>query len=112
MARLREKIADARSWRGESLASEWRFVLTADCLAALSAADDGIDLHCRAALRPVARALEAGPGFAVIDGLEAGRSGLHALQAAYWHLGRCMGEPLAQNIAGDLLYDVRAFFGY
>jgi len=107
LAQLREKIADARSWRGESLASKWRFVLTAECLAALSAADDGIDLHCRAALRPVARALEAGPGFAVIDGLEAGRSGLHALQAAYWHLGRCLGEPLAQNIAGDLLYDVR-----
>ena len=125
---LDEKLSAARAWRGETLAEEWRFALPADCLAALAesregggewvggaaigtsavlAADSAIDPSCRAALQPIAHALEEGPGFAVVEGLDPARCDRRGMVAAYWMLGRCLGEPLAQNIAGDLLYDVR-----
>jgi alpha-ketoglutarate-dependent taurine dioxygenase len=100
-------LADARAWRGDSLAAAWRFGLSAECLAALAGGGDRPDPHCLAAMQPVAMALEEGPGFAVIEGLGLERYGREGIRAAYWALGRCLGEPLEQNVEGDLLYDVR-----
>ena len=123
MIRLTDKLADARAWRGENLSAEWRFTLPAECSQALAESRDAraaqwangavvgavsaIDPRCRGGLRPVARALEDGPGFAIIEGLDVVGYGREDLLAAYYVLGHCLGEPIVQNIEGDLLYDVR-----
>jgi hypothetical protein len=113
---LSEKLADARAWRGEALEGTWRFDLSSDDLAALAEANVGDrpleevrvapDARCRACLQPVAEALAAGPGFAVVSGLDMGRYSREEARTAYWIAGQCLGEPLMQNIEGDLLYDV------
>ena len=100
--RLAAPLGDARAWRGKALDAGWRHVLAPEVLAALVAGED-----CAEALQPVALTLEEGPGFAVIAGLDSDRLGREAAQAAYWAMGRSLGEPLEQNIEGDLLYDVR-----
>ena len=120
--RLTDKLAESRAWHGESLSAEWRFTLPADCLQALAESRDAraakwvngavvgaasaIDPRCRAGLRLVARALENGPGFAIIEGLHVLGYGREDLLASYYALGQCLGEPMVQNMEGDLLYDV------
>ena len=86
MIRLTDKLADARAWRGENLSTEWRFTLPAECSQALAESRDAraaqwangavvgavsaIDPRCRGGLRPVIRALEDGPGFAIPSRVE------------------------------------------
>ena len=100
--RLAVPLGDARAWHGKALGVGWRHRLAPEVLSALVAGED-----CADALQPVALALEEGPGFAVIAGLNSDRLGREAAQVAYWALGRALDEPLEQNIEGDLLYDVR-----
>ena len=100
--RLAVPLGDARAWHGKALGTSWRHRLAPEVLSALVAGED-----CADALQPVALALEEGPGFAVIAGLNSDRLGREAAQVAYWVLERSLGESLEQNIEGDLLYDVR-----
>jgi len=113
--RLNTRLGDARSWRGASLGDNWRFELGEEVRVVL---DESVaraggrrvieadpDPRCRTALQSVKRALEEGPGFAVIEGIDQSRSADQAIQA-YWTLGQGLGRPLEQNIEGDLLYDV------
>lgn len=61
---------------------------------------------CREALRSVAEALEQGRGFVIVEpvfGVEDDRRQV----LLYWLLGQALGEPVAQNVQGTLLYDVR-----
>ena len=58
-------------------------------------------------LRPVLAALETGRGFTIIDGVPMERVSRLEAQAIYWVIGQLLGAPLAQNVQGTLLYDVR-----
>jgi alpha-ketoglutarate-dependent taurine dioxygenase len=58
-------------------------------------------------LRPVRDALEDGRGFAIIAGLLPGQYSPQEMQVVYWLVGQLLGQPLAQNVQGTLLYDVR-----
>jgi alpha-ketoglutarate-dependent taurine dioxygenase len=60
-----------------------------------------------AALRPIHQALEAGRGFTIIDGVPLDGYTSDEAQAFYWLVGQLLGFPLAQNVQGTLLYDVR-----
>jgi alpha-ketoglutarate-dependent taurine dioxygenase len=57
--------------------------------------------------RPILAALETGRGFAIIDGVSMERVSRLEAQAIYWVLGQLLGTPLAQNVQGTMLYDVR-----
>src|SRR5439155_6129066 len=67
---------------------------------------DAVRDHARAALRPVADALEQGRGFVV---LEPPDRDLDDRQRTllYWLVGQGLGRPVVQNVQGTLLYDVR-----
>ena len=52
-------------------------------------------------------ALETGRGFAIIDGVPMERVSRVEAQAIYWVIGQLLGAPIAQNVQGTLLYDVR-----
>jgi alpha-ketoglutarate-dependent taurine dioxygenase len=60
-----------------------------------------------AALGPIHEALEAGRGFTIIDRVPLDRYTPSEAQAVYWVVGQLLGIPLAQNVQGTLLYDVR-----
>jgi hypothetical protein len=62
---------------------------------------------CADDFHPVLAALEAGRGFAIIEGLPCGRYSVAEQQAIYWLVGQLLGRPCAQNVQGTLLYDVR-----
>jgi alpha-ketoglutarate-dependent taurine dioxygenase len=51
--------------------------------------------------------LEQGCGFVVLDRLPIGRISEREAIALYWLIGQLLGEPVAQNVQGALLYDVR-----
>jgi alpha-ketoglutarate-dependent taurine dioxygenase len=51
--------------------------------------------------------LERGRGFVVLDRLPVGRISGREAVALYWMIGQLLGEPVAQNVQGTLLYDVR-----
>jgi alpha-ketoglutarate-dependent taurine dioxygenase len=59
------------------------------------------------ALDPVRQDLDHGRGFAILDSLPG--DGADGALAAYWLLGHALGRPVAQNVAGTLLYDVRDY---
>src|SRR5262249_52746858 len=69
-------------------------------------ADFSLDV-CRQDLRPAQAALEKGRGFVIIDGVQTEAYTSTELQALYWLVGQCLGEPMEQNVEGTLLYDVR-----
>ena len=51
--------------------------------------------------------LERGRGFVVLDRLPIGGISEREAIALYWMIGQLLGEPVAQNVQGTLLYDVR-----
>ncbi len=51
--------------------------------------------------------LEQGRGFVILDRLPLNEVSERAAIALYWLLGQLLGEPVAQNVQGTLLYDVR-----
>ena len=61
---------------------------------------------CARQLAPVREELTRGRGFAIVEALDEARFGGGA-EAAYWGLGRLLGRPFVQDVAGTLLYDVR-----
>lgn len=61
---------------------------------------------CADELRPARDDLETGRGFVVLRGLP-DRCGPDELRLAYWLVGQMLGQPVAQNVQGTLLYDVK-----
>jgi alpha-ketoglutarate-dependent taurine dioxygenase len=59
------------------------------------------------ALVPVREALDGGRGFAILDDMPGGPG--DEMPAAYWLAGHALGRPVAQNVAGTVLYDVRDY---
>jgi alpha-ketoglutarate-dependent taurine dioxygenase len=53
------------------------------------------------------RDLERGRGFVILDRLPLDRIPEREAIALYWMIGQLLGEPIAQNVQGTLLYDVR-----
>ncbi len=51
--------------------------------------------------------LEHGRGFVILDRLPIGRISDRRAIALNWMIGQLLGEPVAQNVQGTLLYDVR-----
>ena len=51
--------------------------------------------------------LERGRGFVVLDRLPVDGIPERKAVALYWMIGQLLGEPIAQNVQGTLLYDVR-----
>jgi alpha-ketoglutarate-dependent taurine dioxygenase len=58
-------------------------------------------------LAPAKHDLERGRGFVVLDRLPTGRISEREAIDLYWMIGQLLGEPVAQNVQGTLLYDVR-----
>jgi alpha-ketoglutarate-dependent taurine dioxygenase len=61
---------------------------------------------CRAALGPIADALENGRGFVVVEAPKR-RYDDRQLTLLYWLAGQGLGRPVEQNVQGTLLYEVR-----
>jgi hypothetical protein len=122
---LTHTVTGPRAWRATTIdeRESWYYPLSDRCLTAL---DETIlrlwreqrtttELRvsetpcsgCADELRPVLAALEAGRGFAVIQGLSCERYSAAELEVAYWLIGQLLGRPVAQNVQGTLLYDVR-----
>jgi hypothetical protein len=59
------------------------------------------------ALGPVREVLDRGRGFAILDDLPVGPA--DEMPAAYWLAGHALGQPVAQNVAGTVLYGVRDY---
>jgi alpha-ketoglutarate-dependent taurine dioxygenase len=114
---------DARAWRAGTIDDPrgWYYPLSEPCLAPLREAaragrgrpvtdlrlgDDLRAAHA-AEFRPVLDALEGGRGFAVIAAPPPDPSSPEESVALYWLAGQMLGEPMAQNVEGVLLYDVR-----
>jgi hypothetical protein len=107
-------------WRRDTLApAAWSHQLPDRLLDALhgllrSTSDDLTasrlpqDLHplCREWFRPLADALEDGPGFVVVGSPEPDYDDRRRT-LLYWLLGQALGSPVVQNVQGTLLYDVR-----
>src|SRR5262249_20006886 len=108
---------DARAWRADTIDDprDWYYPLSAAGLAALreaaraGAGRPAVELRAGADPRAAgaadlgrgARAVEDGRGFAVVSAPH------EESPALYWLVGQLLGEPLAQNVQGVLLYDVR-----
>jgi alpha-ketoglutarate-dependent taurine dioxygenase len=58
-------------------------------------------------LAPAQHDLEQGRGFVVLARLPIDRISEQEAIAFYWMIGQLLGEPVAQNVQGTLLYDVR-----
>tara|TARA_Y100000588_G_scaffold36876_1_gene35406 strand:- start:389 stop:1336 length:948 start_codon:yes stop_codon:yes gene_type:complete len=58
-------------------------------------------------LKEVREQLDTGRGFVIIDRIAVESCSLLQAQAMYWLVGQGLGQPVAQNIQGALLYDVR-----
>ncbi len=120
---LTEVISDPRAWTAATIDAPrtWYYPLPDVCIHALEQVRDShqpLDvtaiqlphsLHsaCAEALRPVRDALERGRGYAIIEGPRGERLGAPRAQLLYWIVGLGLGRPVAQNIQGTLLYDVR-----
>jgi len=122
---LTDLITDPRAWDSASLDDrrQWYFSIPADLLAALDRTVQELspfltrvtslgveDFPCGsmgASVQPAREALESGRGFVILDGIPSGRYSSEEMRALYWLLGQFLGRPMAQNVEGTLLYDVR-----
>jgi alpha-ketoglutarate-dependent taurine dioxygenase len=112
-------ITDPRAWTAATVdrPESWHYRLSPACLAILDAKDSTprtTDLRLSVGeratlareLEEVRRALEDGRGFVILEGLPKGWSP-DEVRAAYWLVGLALGEPVEQNVQGELLYEVR-----
>jgi alpha-ketoglutarate-dependent taurine dioxygenase len=117
--------SDPRSWAAASIDSckSWYYPLPAECLAVFDqVGQDSPTRHespsqitlpealrrsCAAALEPVRGALEAGRGFAILHGPSDRQLAAADAQLLYWIVGQGLGTPFAQNVQGNMFYDVR-----
>jgi len=116
---------DPRCWTAETVgeASKWTHTLADTLVAALTAIDNArgrgegsitglrLTIDEKTALGGYVAAakhdLEEGRGFVVLDRLPLGQISEREAIALYWMIGQLLGEPVAQNVQGILLYDVR-----
>jgi hypothetical protein len=114
---------DRRAWNAATIddRAAWYYRLPDDCVTALerivnaqrSPTRQVTDIRISDAadwaklLRPARAALEDGRGFVIIQALPIQRYSGGELQALYWLIGQLLGSPMAQNVQGTLLYDVR-----
>jgi alpha-ketoglutarate-dependent taurine dioxygenase len=116
---------DPRAWRADTIDAPafWYYPLSEPALSALDGAVRDWRLHprpvtdvalseslhaaCAGDLQPALLALEAGRGFAIIEGVPADRYAPAEAQLLYWLVGQVLGRPFEQNVQGTLLYDVR-----
>jgi Taurine catabolism dioxygenase TauD, TfdA family len=122
---LTKTDVDSRAWRADTIdpPDAWYYVLSERILSALDSilrtrrrdSQAVTDLQVPEALRhtvaedlqTVHTALEAGRGFAVLTAEQATRCSPRDWPAVYWLVGQLLGQPIAQNVQGTLLYDVR-----
>jgi alpha-ketoglutarate-dependent taurine dioxygenase len=122
---LTHPVTDARAWRATTIDDRrwWYYPLSQRCLAALDETLRELlreprtttDLRlsetpcagCEDDLQAALAALETGRGFVIIEGLGDRSYSVAEQQAAYWLVGQMLGAPVAQNVQGVLLYDVR-----
>jgi alpha-ketoglutarate-dependent taurine dioxygenase len=122
---LTQLVTDRRAWRANSLDERrsWYHTLSKRCLAALDETVRALrdrprpTTELRAALepcaicaddlQPVREALDRGRGFAVVRGSQPEAYSAAELRVAYWLIGQLLGQPVAQDAQGTLLYDVR-----
>ncbi|UCH25840.1 MAG: TauD/TfdA family dioxygenase [Trueperaceae bacterium] len=122
---LPEVVTDERAWSADTVDAQasWFTSLSEDCLLELerwlaehaASSEEATTLRvldaqlsrCRELLSPVTTELDAGRGFALIDGVPMERFSPSEATAIYWLLGQILGEPFKQDIRGTLLYDVR-----
>jgi hypothetical protein len=112
-----------RAWTGATLRREdWHFELPPACLAELDAVARSLRADplptlvltpelfaldaCRAYMARVKRALDGGPGLAVVHRLPVERLAQEEARALYWLLGSLLGRPVAQSWKGIMSYDV------
>lgn len=119
---LSHEVSHERAWRTDSIddSAAWYCRLSEDCLSNLrriirharrhtgpiteiSLPDVSSD-GCRECLKPALDALSSGRGFAIV---ERAPCEVEDATAMYWTVGNFLGSPMAQNIEGTLLYDVR-----
>lgn len=120
-----QPIESAAAWKGGDLAdsSQWTYRLADDEIAdALRVAQalrrdgrpatahdgEGFPLgSLEAAARVWRRELDEGRGFVLVRGLPVAEMSSEEAAALYWLLGLRLGSPVPQNMAGELLTDVR-----
>ena len=119
-------VTSPAAWRGETLQTrpeQWLYELneaevTAIVTAAQAAVERGAPLtaltHSDFPLTGLERALadwrgriDRGHGMVLVRGLPARSIGRDVAAAAYWLIGLQLGQPTAQNPAGELLVDIR-----
>ena len=118
-------ILDARTWRSDTIdeRASWYWPLSARCLAVLDETLEQLRRRprpvtelrageepcaaCAEEFHPVRATLETGRGFIILRGPSPQRHTPQELQVCYWLLGQLLGEPVAQNVQGMLLYDVK-----
>lgn len=114
------------AWRGETLQTrpeQWLYELneaevTAIVTAAQAAVGQGVPLTAltrsdfpltglERALNDWRDRIDRGHGMVLVRGLPARSIGREVAAAAYWLIGLQLGQPTAQNPAGELLVDIR-----
>jgi alpha-ketoglutarate-dependent taurine dioxygenase len=119
------QIPAVKSWRTETIDPQknWYHPLSQSCHLALGESvedfrrtarpiheyklSDSQRAACSACLAPVARAIEAGRGFAIVRVPDAANYSKSELTLFYWLIGQALGRPFEQNVQGTILYDVK-----
>jgi alpha-ketoglutarate-dependent taurine dioxygenase len=117
--------ASAKVWRADDVGPEssWRRLLPESCSADLIALANDLTrsstplVETRLAdevrrawseeFRAVRNDLEQGRGFALVEAPASDQLRREVKLALYWIVGQVLGEPVAQNVEGVTLYDVR-----
>ena len=122
-ARLTRRVVGPRAWTAESLSAvDWTIPLPPgaraeiedvaeklrrDPLPLLRLSPELFALdECRRMMDRVKRVLDAGMGFAVLDGLPLDALSADEARSVYWVLGRLLSSPVATKWDGTMLYDV------
>ena len=122
---LTTPIEDPAAWRGNRMAerSDWILsmdgTMTAELESAVATVEArGADLFdvtredfplpaMSGLFQAILHALEGGRGFALLRGLPVERWSETGNRIAIWGLGTHLGQPVGQDLAGNLLHDVR-----
>lgn len=119
-------IGGPAGWRGPDItkSDDWIYRVSANEISELQAALKAVKARGLAmtditredfplptlgpVLREILTEIETGRGFCLIRGLPVERWGKEDSILVYWGIGQWLGTPVAQNMMGELLGDVRA----